>query len=184
MNTLRRFIEIIIAFVGMIIGFPLMILLSLGVLLSMGQPILFRQNRVGLHGESFELIKFRTMTDAKDDNGNLLSDTERTTPLGRFLRRSRLDELPELWNIFWGKMSFVGPRPLLSSSPITQGEQGKKRSSVRPGLTGWAQVNGNTLLSDDEKLALDLWYVENASFGLDAKIILRTIDVVIRGERK
>lgn len=123
------------------------------------------------------------MTDERDSDGDLLSDEERTTPLGKFLRRSRLDELPELWNILLGEMSFVGPRPLLPQSPLNQGETGALRLSVRPGLTGWAQVNGNTLLSDDEKRALDLWYVKNSSLGLNFKIVLKTIGVVFGGEQ-
>lgn len=180
----RRALDIAASLVGGIVLFPVGFVVAAAIAATMGRPVLFRQERGGLGGRSFRLIKFRSMTDARDASGALLSDEERITPFGRFLRRSRLDELPELWNILKGEMSLVGPRPLLATSPINVGAVGAERLSVRPGLTGWAQVNGNTLLSDDEKLALDLWYVRNVSFWLDIRILIRTVWVVIMGERK
>ena len=182
-TPLQRIIDVVAALAGSILFLPLIIIVYVAVALSMGRPALFKQMRGGRGGRAFQLVKFRTMTDERDSDGDLLSDEERTTPLGKFLRRSRLDELPELWNILLGEMSFVGPRPLLPQSPLNQGETGALRLSVRPGLTGWAQVNGNTLLSDDEKLALDLWYVKNSSLGLNFKIVLKTIGVVFGGEQ-
>jgi len=180
---MRRLIDIVVAACGIAALFPLMLILALGVALAMGRPVLFTQMRVGKHGRAFWLVKFRTMTDARDASGQLLSDQERTTWLGRLLRRTRLDELPELWNVLTGDMSLIGPRPLLETSFATQGIPGRVRASVRPGLTGWAQVNGNTLLSDEEKLALDLWYTEHVSLLLDLKILMMTVGMLLGGER-
>lgn len=163
---------------------PVAALLALVSLISMGGPVLFRQERSGLHGQPFTMAKFRSMNDARDADGRLLPDEQRVTAWGRFLRRSRLDELPGLWSIVRGDMAFVGPRPLLPGTIASLGERGRQRGQVRPGLTGWAQVNGNTLLSLDEKVALDLDYVRNASLGLDCRIILRTIAVMIAGEKR
>ncbi|WP_282098438.1 sugar transferase [Qipengyuania xiapuensis] len=163
---------------------PVAALLALVSLISMGGPVLFRQERSGLHGQPFTMAKFRSMNDARDAEGRLLPDGQRVTAWGRFLRRSRLDELPGLWSIVRGDMAFVGPRPLLPGTIASLGERGRQRGQVRPGLTGWAQVNGNTLLSLDEKVALDLDYVRNASLGLDCRIILRTIAVMIVGEKR
>ncbi|UOR15186.1 sugar transferase [Qipengyuania aquimaris] len=163
---------------------PVAALLALVSLISMGGPVLFRQDRSGLHGQPFTMLKFRSMNDARDAEGRLLPDEHRVTAWGRFLRRSRLDELPGLWSIVRGDMAFVGPRPLLPGTIASLGERGRQRGQVRPGLTGWAQVNGNTLLSLDEKIALDLDYVRNASLGLDCRIILRTIGVMIAGEKR
>lgn len=163
---------------------PVAALLALVSLISMGGPVLFRQERSGLHGKPFTMAKFRSMNDARDAEGRLLPDEQRVTAWGRFLRRSRLDELPGLWSIVRGDMAFVGPRPLLLGTIASLGERGRQRGQVRPGLTGWAQVNGNTLLSLDEKVALDLDYVRNASLGLDCRIILRTIAVMIAGEKR
>ena len=151
--------------------------------LKMGAPALFRQERGGLGGSTFCMIKFRSMTDERGPDGELLPDEVRLTAFGRFLRRSRLDELPELWNILKGDMSFVGPRPLLPDSPINKGVAGQERLSVRPGLTGWAQVNGNALLSLEDKAALDAYYVRKRNLLFDLKIVLRTIAVVFVGER-
>lgn len=163
---------------------PVAALLALVSLISMGGPVLFRQERSGLNGQPFTMAKFRSMNDASDAEGRLLPDEQRVTAWGRFLRRSRLDELPGLWSIVRGDMAFVGPRPLLPGTIASLGERGRQRGQVRPGLTGWAQVNGNTLLSLDEKVALDLDYVRNASLGLDCRIILRTIAVMIAGEKR
>ena len=163
---------------------PVAALLALVSLISMGGPVLFRQERSGLHGQPFTMAKFRSMNNARDAEGSLLPDEQRVTAWGRFLRRSRLDELPGLWSIVRGDMAFVGPRPLLPGTIASLVERGRQRGQVRPGLTGWAQVNGNTLLSLDEKVALDLDYVRNASLGLDCRIILRTIAVMIAGEKR
>lgn len=182
-DSLRRAIDIVTAGAGLIAAAPFIALLFAVVRASMGAPAFFVQERAGLNRRPFRMVKFRTMTDARDREGRLLSDDARVTAVGRFLRRSRLDELPELWNILCGHMGLVGPRPLLLTSEPNQGPRGDERLSVRPGLTGWAQVNGNTLLSDGQKLALDLWYVRNRSLALDAKIILKTIGVIIFGEK-
>jgi len=150
---------------------------------NLGRPVLFRQQRSGLHGSTFELVKFRSMQQAFDQAGQPLPDHLRVTRFGRLLRRSRLDELPELWNILKGEMAFVGPRPLLPETVLGMARPGRRRGTVRPGLTGWAQINGNALLRDEDKLALDLWYVEHASLRLDLLILLATARVVLFGER-
>lgn len=180
---IRRLIDIVIGFCGLVVGAPLTLLVGLCVWGMIGRPVFFTQTRVGKESRVFRLIKFRTMTNARDDRGELLSDLQRTPAFGRFIRRTRLDELPELWNILAGHMSLIGPRPLLPTSFETQGDAGRKRAEVRPGLTGWAQVNGNTLLSQEEKLALDVWYVEHASLGLDLKILAKTVVMLLFGER-
>jgi lipopolysaccharide/colanic/teichoic acid biosynthesis glycosyltransferase len=181
-DAARRVIDVTLSFVGGVIAMPVAAAIAVAILVTMGRPIFFKQQRAGRDGE-FRLVKFRTMTDAKSADGKLLDDAERVTPFGRFLRRSRLDELPELWSIFVGDMSLVGPRPLPPNSPLNLGDHGAERLSVRPGLTGWAQVNGNTLLSADQKLALDLWYVRRRSLRLDIIILIKTISVVLFGER-
>ncbi|WP_327753328.1 sugar transferase [Sphingobium sp. SJ10-10] len=163
---------------------PLLLLLSVLVLLGLGRPVLFRQVRSGLGGRPFAMVKFRTMRDLRDTQGALLPDALRTTALGQFLRRSRLDELPELINIARGDMDFVGPRPLLPHTVSAMGRDGVERGRVRPGLTGLAQVSGNTLLTVEEKLRFDLWYVRNRSHRLDAQIIARTLLVVTGGEKR
>lgn len=167
----------------LIILAPPLMLLALIVLVAQGRPVLFRQDRAGRGGKAFTMMKFRSMRDLRDAEGQLLPDAARMTTIGRFLRRSRFDELPELWNIVIGEMAWVGPRPLLPQTIDEMGEEGLLRCSVRPGLTGWAQVNGNTLLSLHEKLELDLWYVANRTWRIDILTILYTIDVILRGER-
>lgn len=166
-----------------LVTFPVMLVAAMVVRLSIGRPILFRQRRSGRHGASFEMIKFRTMRDARDSFGHLLPDAARLTWTGRLLRRIRLDELPSLWNVMRGDMSLIGPRPLLIETVAAMGEAGVARGAVRPGLTGWAQVNGNALLSDRDKLALDLWYIKERSLSLDLAIIGRTLAVMVIGER-
>ncbi|TWH89443.1 MULTISPECIES: sugar transferase [Sphingobium] len=160
-----------------------MALIGLLVLLFLGRPVLFRQARAGLGGRPFDLVKFRTMHDACDASGQALPDHARTPAMGRLLRRSRLDELPELWNILRGDMALVGPRPLLPDTIAALGTAGLLRSSVRPGITGLAQVSGNTLLAIEEKLALDLHYVREWSVALDLWIMVQTPLMMIRGER-
>lgn len=174
----------LMAVVAMLILSPLLLALALLVLVGMGRPVLFRQMRSGLGGREFEMLKFRTMLDLKDANGAPLPDAQRVTGLGRFLRRSRLDELPELINIARGDMAFVGPRPLLPHTIQALRADGVERGRVRPGLTGLAQVSGNTLLSMEEKLHYDLHYVRNRSWAIDARIMARTIGVVWGGEKR
>ena len=179
----RRLLDIIISSLGLLLLAPVILLLALLVFASIGRPILFVQHRSGLAGVPFPMIKFRTMSDARDADGDLLPDAARVSPFGRLLRRTRLDELPGLWNILIGDMALTGPRPLLPVTIDALGEDGHRRGQVRPGLTGWAQVNGNTLLSDEEKLALDLWYIDHASWWLDLRILVMTLGVVVLGEK-
>ncbi|HEY0624973.1 sugar transferase [Sphingomonas sp.] len=176
----HRLAERVLAAVALAALTPLMLLVAGAVAIMLGRPVLFRQRRAGHGGRAFELVKFRSMAAAP---GQPLPDEARLSAFGRLLRRTRLDELPELWNIARGEMSFVGPRPLLPETVAAMGRAGARRGLVRPGLTGWAQVNGNALLNDADKLALDLWYVDNRSFALDGKIVLRTFTMLTRGER-
>lgn len=154
-------------------------MISLVILRKLGFPFFFTQVRPGLHGKSFRMVKFRTMTDEHDASGALLSDAQRLTPFGRFLRASSLDELPELWNVLRGEMSLVGPRPLLMEYlPLYSAEQAR-RHEVRPGITGWAQVNGRNAISWEDKFQLDVWYVDNRSLWLDIKILWLTVRKVL-----
>jgi sugar transferase EpsL len=155
---------------------------ALLVRLKLGSPVLFCQRRPGLHGKPFTLFKFRTMTDARDSAGNLLPDAERLTGFGKFLRASSLDELPELWNVLKGEMSLVGPRPLLMEYLDRYTPEQARRHEVRPGLTGWAQVNGRNALTWEEKFALDCWYVDNLGLKVDLEIIVLTIVHLIKRE--
>ena len=166
------------AFGLLVLALPLL-LLALLVRTKLGSPVFFRQTRPGLHGKPFEMVKFRTMTDARDAGGQLLPDSERLPPFGRFLRSRSLDELPELWNVLKGEMSLVGPRPLLMEYLPLYTPQQYRRHEVRPGVTGWAQVNGRNAISWEEKFALDVWYVENQSFWLDVKILFLTVKKVL-----
>lgn len=159
-----------------------MAILALLVRLRLGSPILFTQERPGLHGKPFTLRKFRTMTDACDDKGNLLPDSERLTPFGTFLRSASLDELPEFWNVLKGEMSLVGPRPLLMEYLEHYTPEQARRHQVLPGITGWAQVSGRNTIDWDQRFALDVWYVDHLSFGLDLRILLRTIFKVFQRE--
>lgn len=162
---------------------PLLLLIAIAVRVTMGSPVIFSQIRSGLGRRTYRLIKFRTMTDACDPSGELLPDECRTPRAGALLRRTRMDELPQLWNIVRGDMRFIGPRPLLPPTIASMGEDGAIRCSVRPGLTGWAQIHGGPLLSLGEKLDLDLWYIRSASLRLDAIILWRTFLVVLMGDR-
>ncbi|MET1113049.1 MAG: sugar transferase [Allosphingosinicella sp.] len=175
----KRLTDILLAAAGLIVLAPVMAAVAVAVAAALGRPVLFRQVRPGLHGKPFELIKFRTMLDAAGADGRPLDDAERLTRFGRFLRASSLDELPELWNILKGDMSLVGPRPLLLRYlPLYTPEQAR-RHEVRPGLTGWSQVNGRNALSWPDKLALDTWYVDHRSFRLDLKILFMTVAKVV-----
>ncbi|MNK55083.1 putative sugar transferase EpsL [compost metagenome] len=176
---MKRLFDFIAALLGLtILSLPLLVLMLL-VHRKLGQPAFFRQIRPGLDGKPFQMIKFRTMTDARGADGQLLPDEKRLTPFGRFLRASSLDELPELWNVLKGDMSLVGPRPLLMDYlPLYSAEQ-SRRHQVRPGITGWAQINGRNALSWDEKFKLDVWYVDNQSLWLDIKILWLTVRKVV-----
>ena len=177
---MKRIIDILGAGLGLLLFSPVLAIVAYKIRREMDSPALFRQTRPGLHGKPFQMIKFRTMRDAIDADGQPLPDSERLTRLGRFLRSSSLDELPELWNVLRGDMSLVGPRPLLMEYlPLYSPEQAR-RHEVRPGVTGWAQVNGRNAISWDEKFALDVWYVENRSLWLDLKIIWLTIRKVLK----
>ncbi|WP_180101091.1 sugar transferase [Acinetobacter sp. YH12151] len=176
---LKRLLDIIIASIALILLSPLYAFVAYKVKKNLGSPVLFRQVRPGLHGKPFEMIKFRTMKDALDEQGNPLPDSERLTPFGKMLRSSSLDEMPELWNVLKGDMSLVGPRPLLMEYlPLYNAEQAK-RHNVRPGVTGYAQVNGRNSLSWKERFEMDVWYVNNHSLLLDIRILLSTISKVI-----
>ncbi|WP_330847663.1 sugar transferase [Aeromonas jandaei] len=175
---MKRLFDILFSFCGLVLLFPLICVLALQVRRKIGSPVLFRQTRPGLNGRPFEMVKFRTMKDVVDGNGNPLPDSERIIPFGDKLRRSSCDELPELWNVLKGDMSLVGPRPLLMQYlPLYSSEQAR-RHEVRPGVTGWAQINGRNSLSWEDKFKLDVWYVDNNSFWLDIKILLLTVKKV------
>ncbi|MDP2747793.1 sugar transferase [Pseudomonas sp.] len=175
----KRLFDIIASAFGLMLLSPVIAVVAWKISHKLGSPVLFRQVRPGLNGKPFEMIKFRTMLDAVDAAGNPLPDSERMTPFGSFLRSSSLDELPELWNVLKGDMSLVGPRPLLMEYlPLYSPEQYRRHES-RPGVTGWAQINGRNALNWDEKFKLDIWYVDNRTFLLDLKIILLTIKKVI-----
>ncbi len=180
---MKRTFDMIAAGIGLMLLFIPIIIIGVLVRFNLGKPVWFVQERSGHGGESFKLVKFRTMTDTTDSEGKLLPDHKRVTQLGQFLRRTRLDELPELWLILIGKMSLVGPRPLYAETVNSFGALGEKRGHVRPGLTGWAQVNGNTLLDPETKIAMDIWYVDHRSFWLDVLILIKTLNVVVFGER-
>ncbi len=176
---LKRAFDIAASTSALIVLSPVLAITAYKVKKELGSPVLFRQTRPGLHGKPFEMIKFRTMKDATDKEGNALPDSERLTEFGKKLRASSLDELPELWNVLKGDMSLVGPRPLLMEYlPLYNAEQAK-RHNVRPGVTGYAQVNGRNSLSWEDKFKLDTWYVEHQSFLLDMKILLKTVKKVI-----
>ena len=176
---IKRLLDIIIASIALVLLSPLYAFVAYKVKKNLGSPVLFRQVRPGLHGKPFEMIKFRTMKDAVDEQGNPLPDSERLTPFGQMLRSTSLDEMPELWNVIKGDMSIVGPRPLLMEYlPLYSPEQAK-RHDVRPGMTGHAQVNGRNAISWEEKFKLDTWYVENQSIWLDFKIMFKTVHKVL-----
>ena len=176
---MKRLLDISIAFISLIILSPLYFYVAYKIKKNLGSPVLFRQVRPGLHGKPFEMIKFRTMKDALDTEGNPLPDSERLTPFGKMLRSSSLDEMPELWNVIKGDMSIVGPRPLLMEYLPLYNQEQAKRHLVRPGMTGHAQVNGRNAISWEEKFKLDTWYVENQSVWLDFKIMFKTVHKVL-----
>ncbi len=179
---MKRALDVTAALLGLVLLSPVILILALLVNMKLGRPILFRQVRPGLHGKPFEMLKFRTMRDARGADGEPLPDAERLTEFGKLLRSTSLDELPELWNVLKGEMSLVGPRPLLMEYlPLYSAEQ-MRRHEVRPGITGWAQVNGRNALSWEEKFRLDVWYVDHRSLALDLRILARTLMTALRRE--
>lgn len=177
----KRALDVLLAGVVLLLTAPVIAVLAAAVRVTMGRPVLFRQLRAGLRGEPFTILKFRTMRDAPPA-GSAPSDDERLTPLGSFMRRTSLDELPQLWNVLRGEMSLVGPRPLLMEYLGLYSPEQARRHAVRPGITGWTQVNGRNALTWDEKFKLDVWYVDNQSLLLDLRILLRTAVKVVRRE--
>lgn len=178
----KRAFDVLVAVVLMVLLSPLLVTVAAAVRMRFGKPVIFRQQRLGLHGKPFEINKFRTLLDVRDSDGYLLSDAERMTPLGKFLRRSSLDELPTLINVVRGDMSLVGPRPFLAEYLDRYTDEEMDRHNVRPGITGWAQVQGRNSLAWNERLKSDLWYVRHVSFMLDMAIIRRTVGVVLKGQ--
>ena len=180
-DALKRALDIVGASAALVVLSPLLAVVALLVRVRMGAPVLFRQQRPGRDGRPFEMTKFRTMTDRRGADGELLPDADRLTALGRWLRRTSVDELPELLNVVHGDMSLVGPRPLLMEYlPLYSSEQ-SRRHDVRPGITGWAQVNGRNAVTWDEKFALDVWYVDHRSTRLDLEILAKTVSQVFSG---
>lgn len=179
---MKRIFDIVISSILLLLLLLPLLILAAMIRIKLGSPILFAQVRPGLGGAPFTLLKFRTMTDAVDASGNVLRDEDRLTPFGQLLRRTSLDELPELWNVLKGDMSLVGPRPLLMEYLPLYTQEQNRRHEVRPGITGWAQVNGRNLLNWDERFKLDVWYVDQHSFLLDIKILILTIQKVIKRE--
>jgi len=181
-RVVKRMFDIIASCILLVLFSPVMALTACLIYLTMGSPVLFRQQRPGLYGQPFTLVKFRTMTDARDKTGNLLPDEMRLTRLGALLRSTSLDELPELFNVLKGEMSLVGPRPLKMEYLSLYTPRQARRHEVLPGITGWAQVNGRNSLSWEEKFELDVWYVDNQSFWLDLKILFLTVVKVLKRE--
>ncbi|EJL6932030.1 sugar transferase [Vibrio cholerae] len=176
---MKRTFDFLLAAIFLLLFFPIILFIAWKIRKNLGSPVLFRQTRPGLNGQPFEMIKFRTMKDALDANGNPLPDSKRMTPFGDKLRNSSLDELPELWNVLKGEMSLVGPRPLLMQYLPLYSKEQARRHEVRPGVTGWAQINGRNAISWEEKFKLDVWYVDNRSFWLDLRVLLLTVKKVI-----
>ena len=176
----KRILDITLASAALIVFAPLMAVLAILVRTKLGSPILFAQVRPGLHGRPFRMVKFRTMTDARDERGQLLSDEVRLTRFGKFLRSTSLDELPELWNVLKGEMSLVGPRPLLMQYLPLYSDKQRRRHEVRPGLTGWAQVNGRNQSTWEARFTQDVWYVDHMSLAVDLRILALTVLKVIR----
>lgn len=176
---MKRLFDFIVSFCTLLIFLPVILTLAILIAYKLGTPVLFSQTRPGMYGKPFKMVKFRSMTEERDTDGNLLPDSERLTKFGKFLRSSSLDELPGLWNVLKGEMSLVGPRPLLMEYlPLYNAEQ-YRRHEVRPGITGWAQVNGRNAISWSDKFKLDVWYVDNRSFWLDIKILFMTVKKVL-----
>ncbi|MEZ5163825.1 MAG: sugar transferase [Fimbriimonadaceae bacterium] len=180
MAGIKRLADIVVALLVLILFSPIILVVAILIRFNLGSPIFFRQQRPGLHGKPFQMIKFRTMRDAVGKDGQPLPDEERMTRFGNLLRKISLDELPELWNVVRGEMSLVGPRPLLMQYLERYSERQKKRHDVRPGVTGWAQVNGRNAVDWDTRFEMDVWYVENWSLMLDLKILVLTVKTVLK----
>lgn len=181
-HFIKRLLDVLASLMGLLILAPFLLIISLAIFIKMGKPILFTQRRPGKNNRIFTFYKFRTMTSERDNNGNLLPDEKRLTALGQFLRKTSLDELPQLWNVLKGDISFVGPRPLLVAYLDRYTPEQARRHEVRPGITGWAQVNGRNTLSWEEKFKLDVWYVDHWSLWLDLQILALTAIKVIKRE--
>ena len=182
MSFIKRFVDLILTVPAFVLLSPVLIVTALFVRIKLGSPVLFKQMRPGLNEKPFNMLKFRTMTDERDANGKLLPDAQRLTRFGRFLRATSLDELPELLNVLKGDMSLVGPRPLLMQYLTRYTPEQARRHKAKPGITGWAQVNGRNALTWEEKFKLDVWYVDNKSVWLDIKIIFMTIWKILKRE--
>ncbi len=178
----KRFLDILFSLIGLLLTWPILLVTALIIRITMGSPVLFRQMRPGLQGKPFVMYKFRTMHDLRDEDGNVLPDEQRLTRVGRFLRSTSIDELPELINVLKGEMSLVGPRPLLMEYLDRYTPEQARRHNVKPGITGWAQVNGRNAISWEDKFKLDVWYVDNWSLWLDIKILFLTVIQVFRRE--
>jgi lipopolysaccharide/colanic/teichoic acid biosynthesis glycosyltransferase len=178
----KRLLDLALTIPVLVVLAPMLLLVALLVRIKLGAPVLFRQQRTGLHGQPFAILKFRTMTDARDDQGHLLPDAERLPPFGQFLRSTSLDELPELMNVLRGEMGLVGARPLFAHYLSLYTPEQMRRHEVRPGITGWAQVNGRNGLPWEQKFALDVWYIDHVSLWLDIKILFLTIWKIVRRE--
>lgn len=179
-NGVKRIIDFLLALIALVLLSPVLLVLIILVRTKLGSPVFFKQERPGKDGKIFCLYKFRSMTDERDENGDLLPDDRRLTKFGKMLRATSLDEIPELWNILKGEMSLVGPRPLLVSYLPLYNERQKHRHDVRPGLTGWAQVNGRNTITWEEKFEYDVYYVEHLSFLMDLKVLFKTVEVVLK----
>jgi sugar transferase EpsL len=182
MKVVKRLLDIVVALLLLIILFPVLFTIAILIKIKLGSPVIFKQQRPGLHGKPFYLYKFRTMTNERDENGELLPDHIRLTPFGQLLRKFSLDELPQLINVLKGDISLVGPRPLLMEYLELYTPEQARRHEVKPGITGWAQVNGRNTISWEEKFKLDVWYVDNQSFWLDLKILYLTVIKVFKSE--
>jgi len=180
--VVKRCIDIVVAGLGLIVLSPILVVITVVIWIQMGWPIMFHQMRPGLNGQVFRMYKFRTMSNKRDEEGNLLPDEQRLTSLGKFLRKTSLDELPELFNVLKGDMSLVGPRPLLMQYLERYTPEQARRHEVKPGITGWAQVNGRNAISWEDKFELDVWYIDNQSLWLDFKILLKTVVKVFKRE--
>lgn len=177
--SIKRFIDVVGSLIGLIALGPVMLVAAIAVQITMGKPVLFRQRRPGLNEIPFTCLKFRTMNDRRDSNATLLPDELRLTQCGRFLRRTSIDELPQLVNVLFGDLSFVGPRPLLESYTDVYTPEERRRHAVRPGITGWAQIHGRKSLTFEQRFAYDLFYVDNLSFRVDLYILLRTLWILV-----